>query len=76
MRLRVLALIISIGVVFSPNLVTPALAQQAIEVLSIACAATSASDKTLVKLDADLYLPETTPAPAIVLAHGFGGSKT
>ena len=76
MRLRVLAFSIFIGVVFSPNLVTPALAQQAIEVLSITGAATSGVDKTPVKLDADLYLPETTPAPAIVLAHGFGGSKT
>jgi ABC-2 type transport system ATP-binding protein len=28
-----------------------------------------------VRLDTTLYLPETTPAPAILLAHGFGGSK-
>jgi len=28
-----------------------------------------------VKLDATLYLPTTTPAPAIIMAHGFGGSK-
>lgn len=33
------------------------------------------SDPTPVQLDADLYLPAATPAPAIVLAHGFGGSK-
>ena len=32
-------------------------------------------DSTPVRLDADLYLPSTTPAPAVVLAHGFGGSK-
>ena len=36
---------------------------------------TSGTDSTAVTLDADLYLPQTTPAPAIVLAHGFGGSK-
>src|SRR4051794_22603058 len=28
-----------------------------------------------VKLDTTLYLPESTPAPAILLAHGFGGTK-
>ncbi len=27
------------------------------------------------QLDTTLYLPATTPAPAILLAHGFGGSK-
>jgi ABC-2 type transport system ATP-binding protein len=29
-----------------------------------------------VQLDTTLYLPSKTPAPAILLAHGFGGSKT
>jgi ABC-2 type transport system ATP-binding protein len=28
-----------------------------------------------VELDATLYLPARTPAPAIIMAHGFGGSK-
>jgi ABC-2 type transport system ATP-binding protein len=28
-----------------------------------------------VRLDTDLYLPASTPAPAVLLAHGFGGSK-
>src|SRR5262245_53179661 len=32
-------------------------------------------DKAPVKLDATLYLPERTPAPAVIVAHGFGGSK-
>ena len=36
---------------------------------------TSSIDPNPVVLDADLYLPASTPAPAIVLAHGFGGSK-
>ena len=31
---------------------------------------------TIVRLDTTLYLPETTPAPAVLLAHGFGGNKT
>ncbi|MCP2331522.1 MULTISPECIES: alpha/beta fold hydrolase [Actinoalloteichus] len=30
---------------------------------------------SLISLDATVYLPETTPAPAVLLAHGFGGSK-
>ena len=29
-----------------------------------------------VPLDVTLYFPATTPAPAVLLAHGFGGSKT
>jgi ABC-2 type transport system ATP-binding protein len=28
-----------------------------------------------IDLDATLYLPGTTPAPAVLVAHGFGGSK-
>jgi ABC-2 type transport system ATP-binding protein len=39
-------------------------------------AATSISDRSPVSLDAALYLPEVTPAPAVLLAHGFGGSKS
>ena len=29
----------------------------------------------VVQLDSTLYLPASTPAPAVLLAHGFGGSK-
>ncbi len=53
----------------------PTTAAQAAQSLIIEGAATSADDPTPVLLDADLYLPQQTPAPAIVLAHGFGGSK-
>src|SRR5437899_2089741 len=28
-----------------------------------------------VTLDATIYLPRRTPAPAVLVAHGFGGSK-
>ena len=45
------------------------------QALSLPGGPTSAMDSTPVRLDADLYLPSTTPAPAVVLAHGFGGSK-
>ncbi len=43
--------------------------------LIVAGGPTSRSDPRPVEIDADLYLPATTPAPAIVVAHGFGGSK-
>ncbi len=33
-------------------------------------------DLAPVQLDATLYLPPRTPAPAVIMAHGFGGSKT
>jgi len=36
---------------------------------------TSATDAAPVELDAAIWLPEQTPAPAVILAHGFGGSK-
>jgi ABC-2 type transport system ATP-binding protein len=45
------------------------------EQLRLAGAATSTVDRTPVELDADLYVPPVTPAPAVLLAHGFGGSK-
>ncbi|ASO19651.1 ABC-2 type transport system ATP-binding protein [Actinoalloteichus hoggarensis] len=32
-------------------------------------------DASRVSIDATLYTPERTPAPSILLAHGFGGSK-
>ena len=36
---------------------------------------TSASDSTPQPLDATVFVPSTVPAPAVILAHGFGGSK-
>ena len=36
---------------------------------------TSEPDGRPVTLDTTLYLPQHTPAPAVLLAHGFGGSK-
>ena len=56
------------------SLAAPATAQ-ASESLTLPGGPTSATDPTPVELDADLYLPPSTPAPAVILAHGFGGSK-
>ena len=60
------------------GLVTSPAAQAAgeTETLKIQGGPVSATDSTAVELDADLYLPEKTPAPAVVLAHGFGGDKS
>ena len=55
---------------------TPARAESAPQALTIPGGPTSATDAAPVQLDADLWLPATTPAPAVVLAHGFGGSKS
>ena len=43
--------------------------------LRLAAGPTSAADPTPVELDARLYLPTATPAPAVLVAHGFGGSR-
>jgi len=64
--------VLALGLVVS---LAPAAPAYAAEALTIDGAPTSADDPSPVRLDADLYLPERTPAPAIVLAHGFGGSK-
>ena len=44
---------------------------------SIAAEVTSKSQQTApgIFIDSSIYLPKKTPAPAILLAHGFGGSK-
>ena len=41
----------------------------------IAGAPLTDTDPTPVSLAADIYLPARTPAPAVILAHGFGGSR-
>jgi len=67
----------SLGLVMLVCLLAPtsARADSSADSLLLPGAATSASDPTPVQLDADLYLPVNTPAPAVILAHGFGGSK-
>jgi len=55
--------------------VSPAAQAAEPEELRIPGAPYSATDLNSVSLDANLYLPEQTPAPAVVIAHGFGGDK-
>ncbi len=76
MKLRLLAIALVISTGFSAALASPVKAAVAPEVVAITGAPSSATDPNPVTLDADLYLPEVTPAPAVVLAHGFGGSKS
>jgi ABC-2 type transport system ATP-binding protein len=54
---------------------TPAAAVTGPTAVTIEGGPTSASDAAPVVLSADLYIPDVTPAPAVILAHGFGGSK-
>ena len=49
-------------------------AATAAEELRISGGPTSADDPAPVSLEAAVYLPEESPAPAVILAHGFGGS--
>ncbi len=82
-RRRTVAIVVAIVVVLSlVGLLAVTRASDAAiepEPLRLAGAATSAADATPVSLDADLYLPPTLgpgeTAPAVLLAHGFGGSK-
>ncbi len=46
-----------------------------VESLRLPGGPTSATDRAPVDLAVDLYRPAVTPASAVVLAHGFGGSK-
>ncbi|MEN9923555.1 MAG: hypothetical protein RIS09_1069 [Actinomycetota bacterium] len=55
----------------SPSRATTA----SIEDLEIQGGPLSATNERPVAVDARIYIPELTPAPAIILAHGFGGSK-
>ena len=59
------------------SLIAPPIAHAQVEpvAMMLAGAPTSATDATPVQLDVDVYVPEITPAPAVLLAHGFGGSK-
>lgn len=58
------------------SITSPAFAQDAkVLDLKINGGPVSAIDSTAVKIDSRLYIPSSTPAPAVILAHGFGGSK-
>lgn len=59
------------------SLAAPPVARAQVEpvAMMLAGAPTSPTDATPVQLDTDVYVPEVTPAPAVLLAHGFGGTK-
>ena len=63
MKLRVLVLALTVSAL--------------LPIYSFAAEVTSKSQQTApgVFIDTSIYLPKKTPAPAILLAHGFGGSK-
>jgi ABC-2 type transport system ATP-binding protein len=63
-------LLLALGGIF----VTIAVAGSDVRVTSRFVAGTPENGKP-VQLDTSLYLPETTPAPAILLTQGFGGDK-
>lgn len=71
-----LAALFTTGALFAltPPLIAAELPAGA-EELRIPGGPTSATDTAPVSLDANIYVPETTPAPAVVIAHGFGGDK-
>ncbi|WP_212753785.1 alpha/beta fold hydrolase [Nakamurella aerolata] len=68
-----LALLVVAGaaVIFWPRTPAPAVSTQQLSITG----ARAPWDAGPVQLDATIYLPERTPAPAVIVAHGFGGSK-
>ena len=52
-----------------------ALAATSTSSITVSGGPTSSSDATPIKIDGEIYLPANSPAPAVLLAHGFGGSK-
>ena len=76
-RVRSLALIAAIlaGQIFFSGYSVFAASVVKIENLYIKGASVSSSNPSPVSLDAAIYVPEKSPAPLILLAHGFGGDK-
>ncbi|MCW2494280.1 alpha/beta fold hydrolase [Jatrophihabitans sp.] len=71
---RIAAAIVAVAVVVAAVLITVNATSSSIRVTNQFIAGTPEGSKA-VRLDTSLYLPAKTPAPAILLAHGFGGSK-
>lgn len=65
---------VAAGVLITQLFTPPAMAAS-IEDLRLPGGPTSSQNESPVDLDVRLRLPDTLPAPAVVLAHGFGGSK-
>ncbi len=69
-----LGVLLAAGTVVAPSASLPAYAQSSPETSSVPVGAEP--DGTAVELDVDIYRPDdASPQPAVVLGHGFGGSK-
>lgn len=69
-------ILLATGVWASSTFLTGATSAAATGVtLTLPGAPMSGLDRTPVQLEMDIYRPTRSPAPAVVLAHGFGGSK-
>ena len=75
-RRTVVALVVAGAIVLALAVLVVATRPADVHTVSRFVAGTPDSDGRPVQLDTTLYLPTTAPAPAILLAHGFGGDKT
>ena len=66
---------ISAALLFPLTFMVGAAQAATFEEITIPGGPVSISDATPIQIDAAIFVPEVTPAPAVVLAHGFGGSK-
>jgi ABC-2 type transport system ATP-binding protein len=75
-RRTVVALVVAGAIVLALAVLVVVTRPAGVHTVSRFVAGTPESDGRPVQLDTTLYLPASTPAPAILLAHGFGGDKT
>ena len=75
-RRTVVALVVAGAIVLGLAVLVVVTRPAAVHTVSRFVAGTPENDGRPVQLDTTLYLPTTAPAPAILLAHGFGGDKT
>jgi ABC-2 type transport system ATP-binding protein len=69
----VVLVLVAAGVVFALSGSKPAAVKTTDVMISVPASPGSAAR---LPIDTTLYLPAKTPAPAVMLAHGFGGDKT
>ncbi|MEI6361055.1 MAG: alpha/beta fold hydrolase [Actinomycetes bacterium] len=74
-RLTRATVLVGVSCMLGASMLVTAPAGAASEVLRLPGGPTSGTDPAPVSLDAEVYAPTVIPAPAILLAHGFGGSK-
>ena len=75
-RRTVVALVVAGAIVLALAVFVVVTRPAGVHTVSRLVAGTPENDGRPVQLDTTLYLPTTAPAPAILLAHGFGGDKT